>query len=219
RLGAAADRTLRGHTWRRSSFNGVELLGKTVGVVGLGRIGQLVAQRLAAFDTNLIAYDPYLPAARAAQLGIELVDIDELVSRADIITMHLPKTKATAGLFDADRLARVKDGVVIANAARGGLSVASALVAALESGQVRTSARRPVRPRTARAPTWHAVYCSPCAVSSCRTRSTSPAAPSGTRSRPGSTWSARSDSWPATCAPACRPPSVSTWPASSPRSR
>ena len=136
----AADRTLREHTWKRSSFNGVELLGKTVGVVGLGRIGQLVAQRLAAFDTHLIAYDPYLPAARAAQLGIELVDIDELVSRADIITMHLPKTKETAGLFDAERLARAKDGVVIVNAARGGLIVESALVDALKSGKVRSAA-------------------------------------------------------------------------------
>lgn len=136
----AADATLREHTWKRSSFNGVELLGKTVGVVGLGRIGQLVAQRLAAFETDLIAYDPYLPAARAAQLGIELVDIDELVSRADIITMHLPKTKETAGLFDADRLARAKDGVVIVNAARGGLIVESALVDALKSGKVRSAA-------------------------------------------------------------------------------
>lgn len=136
----AADRTLREHTWKRSSFNGVELLGKTVGVVGLGRIGQLVAQRLAAFETNLIAYDPYLPAARAAQLGIELVEIDELVSRADIITMHLPKTTETAGLFDADRLARAKDGVVIVNAARGGLIDEAALVDALESGKVRAAA-------------------------------------------------------------------------------
>ncbi len=136
----AADRTLREHTWKRSSFNGVELLGKTVGVVGLGRIGQLVAQRLAGFETELIAYDPYLPAARAAQLGIELVDIDELVSRADIITMHLPKTKETAGLFDAERLARAKDGVVIVNAARGGLIVESALVDALKSGKVRSAA-------------------------------------------------------------------------------
>ena len=136
----AADATLRENTWKRSSFNGVELLGKTVGVVGLGRIGQLVAQRLAAFETHLIAYDPYLPAARAAQLGIELVDIDELVSRADIITMHLPKTKETAGLFDADRLARAKDGVVIVNAARGGLIVEDALVEALKSGKVRAAA-------------------------------------------------------------------------------
>lgn len=136
----AADRTLREHTWKRSSFNGVELLGKTVGVVGLGRIGQLVAQRLAAFETHLIAYDPYLPAARAAQLGIELVDIDELVSRADIITMHLPKTEETAGLFGAERLARAKDGVIIVNAARGGLIDEAALVDALESGKVRAAA-------------------------------------------------------------------------------
>ena len=136
----AADATLREHTWKRSSFNGVELLGKTIGVVGLGRIGQLVAQRLAAFETHIIAYDPYLPAARAAQLGIELVDIDELVSRADIITMHLPKTKETAGLFDAERLARAKDGVVIVNAARGGLIVEDALVDALKSGKVRAAA-------------------------------------------------------------------------------
>jgi D-3-phosphoglycerate dehydrogenase len=135
----AADRTLREHTWKRSAFNGVELLGKTIGVVGLGRIGQLVAQRLAAFETEIIAYDPYLPAARAAQLGIELVDIDELVTRADIITMHLPKTKETAGLFDAERLARAKDGVVIVNAARGGLIVESALVDALNSGKVRAA--------------------------------------------------------------------------------
>lgn len=135
----AADRTLREHTWKRSSFNGVELLGKTVGVVGLGRIGQLVAQRLASFETELIAYDPYLPPARAAQLGIELVEIDELVSRADIITMHLPKTKETAGLFDAERLARAKDGVVIVNAARGGLIVEDALVDALKSGKVRAA--------------------------------------------------------------------------------
>ncbi len=89
----AADRTLREKTWKRSSFNGTEILGKTVGVVGLGRIGQLFAQRLAAFETDIIAYDPYLPAARAAQLGIELVDIDELVERADFISVHLPKTK------------------------------------------------------------------------------------------------------------------------------
>ncbi|HSA40971.1 MAG TPA: NAD(P)-dependent oxidoreductase, partial [Mycobacterium sp.] len=72
----AADATLRDRTWKRSKFSGVELFGKTVGVVGLGRIGQLVAHRLAAFDTDIVAYDPYLPAARAAQLGIELLPLD-----------------------------------------------------------------------------------------------------------------------------------------------
>lgn len=114
----AADKTLRENTWKRSKFNGVEILGKTVGVVGLGRIGQLFAQRLAAFETTIIAYDPYLPAARAAQLGIELVTIDELVERADFISVHLPKTKETAGLINAERLAKAKDGVIIVNAAR-----------------------------------------------------------------------------------------------------
>lgn len=132
----AADKTLRANTWKRSSFNGTEILGKTVGVVGLGRIGQLFAQRLAAFETNIIAYDPYLPAARAAQLGIELVDIDELVERADFISVHLPKTKETAGLINAERLAKAKPGVIIVNAARGGLIDEDALYNALVAGQV-----------------------------------------------------------------------------------
>ena len=136
----AADRTLREHTWKRSSFNGAEILGKTVGVVGLGRIGQLVAQRLAAFETRVIAYDPYLPAARAAQLGIELVDLDELLERADFISVHLPKTKETAGLIGAEQLARTKKGVIIVNAARGGLIDEDALYDALVSGQVRAAA-------------------------------------------------------------------------------
>lgn len=132
-----ADKTLRENTWKRSSFNGVEILGKTVGVVGLGRIGQLFAQRLAAFETTMIAYDPYLPASRAAQLGIELVSLEELAARADLISVHLPKTKETAGLFNADMLAKCKDGVVIVNAARGGLIDEDALYDALKSGKVR----------------------------------------------------------------------------------
>lgn len=133
----AADRTLRGGEWKRSSFKGVELFGKTVGVVGLGRIGQLVAQRLAAFETKIIAYDPYLPAARAAQLGIELVSLDELLSRAEMITVHLPNTPETKGLIGADQLALVKAGAIIVNAARGGLIDESALRDAIDSGRVR----------------------------------------------------------------------------------
>jgi len=135
----AADKTLRDHEWKRSSFNGVELRDKTVGVVGLGRIGQLVASRLAAFETKIVAYDPYLPAARAAQLGIELLSLDELMSRADIVTVHLPKTAETAGLINAENLAKAKDGLVIVNAARGGLIVEADLLAALESGRVRAA--------------------------------------------------------------------------------
>jgi len=133
----AADATLREHTWRRSKFNGTEIFGKTVGVVGLGRIGQLVAQRLAAFGTHVIAYDPYVPPARAAQLGIELLSLDELLPRADFISVHLPKTPETAGLLGKEALAKTKPGVIIVNAARGGLIDEAALADAIKSGHVR----------------------------------------------------------------------------------
>ncbi|WP_299570816.1 phosphoglycerate dehydrogenase [uncultured Williamsia sp.] len=133
----AADATLRNHEWKRSSFNGVEIFGKTIGVVGLGRIGQLVAARLAAFETQIIAYDPYVSPARAAQLGIELVSLDELLERADLVTVHLPKTPETLGMIGAEQLARTKKGVILVNAARGGLIDEAALADAIKSGQVR----------------------------------------------------------------------------------
>jgi D-3-phosphoglycerate dehydrogenase len=135
----AADASLREHTWKRSSFSGTEIFGKTVGVVGLGRIGQLVAQRLAAFETHVVAYDPYVSPARAAQLGIELLPLDELLARADFISVHLPKTPETAGLIDKDTLAKTKPGVVIVNAARGGLVDEAALADAVTSGHVRAA--------------------------------------------------------------------------------
>ena len=135
----AADATLREHTWKRSKFNGVEIFGKTVGVVGLGRIGQLFAARLAAFETHVIAYDPYVSAARAAQLGIELISLDELLSRADLISVHLPKTPETKGIIGKENLARTKPGVIIVNAARGGLVDEAALAEAIKSGHVRAA--------------------------------------------------------------------------------
>lgn len=133
----AADATLREHTWKRSKFSGTEIFGKTVGVVGLGRIGQLVAARLAAFGAHIVAYDPYVSAARAAQLGIELLTLDELLGRADFISVHLPKTKETAGLIGKENLAKTKPGVIIVNAARGGLIDEQALADAITSGHVR----------------------------------------------------------------------------------
>lgn len=133
----AADASLKAHTWKRSSFNGTEIFGKTVGVVGLGRIGQLFAQRLAAFGTHIVAYDPYVSAARAAQLGIELLTLDELLGRADFISVHLPKTPETAGLIGKEALAKTKPGVIIVNAARGGLIDEAALADAILSGHVR----------------------------------------------------------------------------------
>jgi D-3-phosphoglycerate dehydrogenase / 2-oxoglutarate reductase len=135
----AADASLREHAWKRSSFSGTEIFGKTVGVVGLGRIGQLVAQRLVAFETRVVAYDPYVSPARAAQLGIELLPLDDLLARADFISVHLPKTPETAGLIDKDALAKTKPGVVIVNAARGGLVDEAALFDAVSSGHVRAA--------------------------------------------------------------------------------
>ena len=135
----AADASLREHAWKRSSFSGTEIFGKTVGVVGLGRIGQLVAQRIAAFETHVVAYDPYVSAARAAQLGIELLSLDDLLVRADFISVHLPKTKETAGLIDKQALAKTKPGVIIVNAARGGLVDEAALAEAITSGHVRAA--------------------------------------------------------------------------------
>jgi D-3-phosphoglycerate dehydrogenase len=132
----AADQSLRGGEWKRSAYTGVELNGKTIGVVGLGKIGQLVAQRLAAFGTTIVAYDPYVSAARAAQLGIELLSLDELLGRADAISIHLPKTPETKGLIDAEALKKTKPGVIIVNAARGGLIDEAALADSLRSGHV-----------------------------------------------------------------------------------
>jgi D-3-phosphoglycerate dehydrogenase len=132
----AADASLRTGQWKRSSFSGIELNGKTVGVVGLGKIGQLVAQRLDAFGVHLVAYDPYVAPARAAQLGIELLELDDLLQLADIITIHLPKTPETLGLIGKDQLALTKPGVLIVNAARGGLVDEDALAEAVRSGHV-----------------------------------------------------------------------------------
>ncbi|QGU07175.1 D-3-phosphoglycerate dehydrogenase [Corynebacterium occultum] len=133
----AADATLREGEWKRSSFKGVEIFGKTVGIVGFGHIGQLFAQRLAAFETKIVAYDPYANPARAAQLNVELVDLDELMGRSDFVTIHLPKTKETAGMFDAELLAKAKKGQIIINAARGGLVDEQALADAIKSGHIR----------------------------------------------------------------------------------
>lgn len=134
-----ADATLRERTWKRSSFSGTEIYDHTVGVVGLGRIGQLVASRLAAFGAHVVAYDPYVSPALAAQLGIELLDLDTLLARADFISMHLPKTPETAGLIGRESLAKTKPGVIIVNAARGGLIDEAALADAVRSGHVRAA--------------------------------------------------------------------------------
>jgi len=122
--------------WERSKWEGVELHGKTLGVVGLGRIGALVAQRALAFGMRLCAYDPYVSADRARHMGVELLPLDELVAEADFITIHLPKTPETAGLFGRDLLAKAKPGLRIVNAARGGIVDEEALAEALRDGRL-----------------------------------------------------------------------------------
>jgi D-3-phosphoglycerate dehydrogenase / 2-oxoglutarate reductase len=122
--------------WERSKWEGVELHGKVLGVVGLGRIGALVAQRALAFGMRLIAYDPYVSPERARTMGVELKALEELMGESDFITIHLPKTTETAGLIGRDALAKAKLGVRIVNAARGGILDEEALADALRSGQV-----------------------------------------------------------------------------------
>jgi len=131
-----ASAALKSGEWKRSKYTGVELAGKTVGVVGLGRIGVLFAQRMAAFGTRLIAYDPYVQPARAAQLGVRLVGLEELLRESDFISIHAPKTSETVGLIGARELAMVKPGVRIVNAARGGLVDEQALADAIAAGRV-----------------------------------------------------------------------------------
>lgn len=122
--------------WKRSKYTGVELADKIVGIVGLGRIGILVAQRLNAFGVRLVAYDPYVQPARAAQLGVRMVSLDELLAESDFITVHLPKTPETVGLIGDEALRKVKPTVHIINAARGGIIDEDALYRAMVEGRV-----------------------------------------------------------------------------------
>jgi D-3-phosphoglycerate dehydrogenase len=132
----AASAALKGGKWARSKYTGIELDGKNVGIVGFGRIGQLVAQRLAPFGVKLLTYDPYVQPARAGQLGAKVVSLDELLAESDFITVHLPKTPETLGLIGEEALRKVKPGVRIINAARGGIVDESALAIAIKEGRV-----------------------------------------------------------------------------------
>ncbi|MDX6357278.1 MAG: D-3-phosphoglycerate dehydrogenase / 2-oxoglutarate reductase [Nocardioidaceae bacterium] len=131
-----AHAALRQGAWKRSRYTGIELYEKTVGIVGLGRIGVLVAQRLSAFGMHVIAFDPYVQAGRAAQMGVRMVTLDELVAEADFISVHLPRTAETVGLIGAEQLARAKPNLVLVNAARGGIVDEAALYDALKTGQI-----------------------------------------------------------------------------------
>jgi D-3-phosphoglycerate dehydrogenase len=133
---AAADASTQAGKWEKTRFMGVELYAKTLGLIGCGNIGALVAERALALKMKVIAYDPFLSPERAVKLGVEKVELNELVSRADAISLHTPLTAKTKNILSADAIASTKRGVIIVNAARGGLVDEAALRAALESGHV-----------------------------------------------------------------------------------
>jgi D-3-phosphoglycerate dehydrogenase len=135
-----AHSALKNGKWERSKWEGVELHGKTLGVVGLGKIGALVAQRANAFGMRLIAFDPYIGEERARHMGVELVDLDALLAQSDFITIHLPKNKETTGLINKESFSKVKPGVRIINVARGGIVSEADLAAAIRDGKVQGAA-------------------------------------------------------------------------------
>ena len=132
----AADASMKTAKWEKSKFAGAEIRSKTLGLVGLGRIGQEVAARAHAFEMNVIAHDPFISAEMAASLGVELLSLDELCARADYISLHLPALPSTKHIFNAERFARCKKGVRLINTARGELIDEAALADAIEQGQV-----------------------------------------------------------------------------------
>ncbi len=122
--------------WERAQWEGIELSGKTLGIIGLGRVGRLVAERVAGFAMLTVAYDPYVSAEQARELRIDLVTLPELMARSDFVTLHVAKTPETVGLIGSELLASAKPGIRIVNVARGGLVDEEALAAALRSGRV-----------------------------------------------------------------------------------
>lgn len=131
-----ANMSLLDEKWDRKTYIGHELFEKTIGVIGLGKIGYGVAKRLKAFDVSLLVYDPIVSKDLVDQLGAKLVELDELLERSDIITVHAPKMKETIDLINKDKLEKCKDGVILVNCARGGIVNESDLLAALETGKV-----------------------------------------------------------------------------------
>ena len=132
----AADLSTQAGKWEKNRFMGVEISGKTLGLIGCGNIGSIVADRAIGLKMKVIAFDPYLSDERAVQLGVDKVDLDELFRRADFITLHTPLTDKTRNIIDAAAIARMKDGVRIINCARGGLVDEDELAEAIKSGKV-----------------------------------------------------------------------------------
>ena len=133
---SAAHEAMRRERWERARFIGVELRGKTIGIIGFGRIGQAVARRAAAFDMAVIASDPFLDESVANRLDVDLVPLDDLLARADVVSLHTPLTDETSNLLSAERIARMKPGALLVNCARGGVVDEDALLDALNEGRL-----------------------------------------------------------------------------------
>ncbi|HYO44146.1 MAG TPA: hydroxyacid dehydrogenase, partial [Candidatus Limnocylindrales bacterium] len=133
---AAADASMRRGEWKRSQFTGMEVRGKTLGIIGLGKIGQAIAVRARAMQMTVVGSDPFVTHDQAANLGVELVAFDELIARSDAITVHVPKNKGTTGLINRAVIDRMRDGVLLLNVARGGVIDEQDLADALRSGKV-----------------------------------------------------------------------------------
>jgi len=131
-----ADRSVRAGNWERASFKGVELKGRTLGLVGAGRIGGDVALRCQVFGMDVLVYDPYLSEERADELGVRLVGLGEVIENADVISCHVPLTDETRGMINVELLHRMKDGVYVINASRGGVIDEPALASALQDGTI-----------------------------------------------------------------------------------
>jgi D-3-phosphoglycerate dehydrogenase / 2-oxoglutarate reductase len=133
---AAADASMKRGEWLRGAYVGSELTGKTLGLVGLGRVGSEVARRALGLDMRVLVYDPYVPDEHARHLGLEPAELDDLLQLADIVSLHVPLTEATRGILSAARLAQMRTGAFLVNCARGGLVDESALLAALDEGRL-----------------------------------------------------------------------------------
>ncbi|HEY9593234.1 MAG TPA: hydroxyacid dehydrogenase [Spirochaetia bacterium] len=133
---ARADATMKAGTWDKKSFNGVELLGKTLGLVGIGNVGSIVGKRALAMGMSVIAYDPFVTAEKAAGLGFKLASFDDVVRAADFVSIHSPRTEQTKGLFNSRVFSMMKKGAYLINCARGGIVVEKDLIAALDDGKI-----------------------------------------------------------------------------------
>jgi D-3-phosphoglycerate dehydrogenase len=133
---AAADASMRRGEWKRSNYTGVELRGRTLGIIGLGKIGQAVADRAAGLEMNVIGYDPFVTAEQAALHSVTLVELDAIIEQSDVITVHVPLNKATRDIVGSEQIARMKPGVMLVNVARGGVYNEAAVAQALTDGKL-----------------------------------------------------------------------------------